>query len=429
MLTRREFSKTLLTVGTAAFVSRPSWANRLPLENNPGSEPMYDLIIKGGTVIDPSQKLHGVMDVAIKGGKIAEVSADIPEARALVNFNRHRQIVDAKGHIVTPGFVDLHVHCYDGIGIGINADHYCLGRGVTTAVDAGSTGPLMIRRFVQDIVNTSKMRVYAWVHIGLMGAAIDPKHRYQGLDWVNPQMTAEAAEANRPASIGVKVHLQKELTDHPDLELEYLNRALSAAELAHMPLMGHIWNTYNELPTIMNKLRKGDVYTHCFNEFPHNILDANGKIHPEVREARQRGVIFDVGEGPGHLSLEVVEKCLQQDFLPDTLGTDLANPFGVATDDRDDLPTLASRFLAMGMSLDQVVERATINPARVCNWGIPLGTLKPGSPADVSIFELRDGKFNFKDTSVPNGRTVVGQKMLVNKSVVCRGELYSNIAG
>jgi dihydroorotase len=428
MSTRREFSKHFL-LGTAALASPSLWASsKVPTEGTPETKDNYDLLIKGGTVVDPSQKLHGVLDVAVKHGKIVEVSPNISEDRVRVNFNGHRQILDAKGLIVTPGFIDLHVHCYDGIGIGINADHYCLGRGVTTAVDAGSTGALMISRFVRDIVKTSTTRVYAWVHIGLMGAAIDPEHRYQNLDWVNPEVAAEAAETNRPSVVGIKVHMQRNLSTHPqDLEMEYLKRALQAAEATHLPLMGHIWNTYYPLGDIIKMFRKGDVFTHCFNSFPHNILDANGKILPEVRDAKARGVIFDVGEGPHNLSMEVAEKCLQQDFLPDTLGTDLANPFGIATNDRDDMPTLASRFMALGLTIDQVIERAATTPATVCDFGVPIGTLRPGSMADISIFELREGKFEFPDNSSTKGKTRVAQQMLVNKSVVCRGELFSNV--
>jgi|SRR5580704_280349 dihydroorotase len=423
MPTRREFTKCLAAVGgVAALAPKELWANNeatFPPGQN--AKPDIDILIKGGTVVDPSQKIHGPLDVAVKGSKIVELSRDIPESRAL-------HVVSAKDRIVTPGFIDLHVHCYDGVGIGMNADHYCLGRGVTTAVDAGSTGSFMIGRFCKDIVQTSTTRIFAWLHIGIMGAMVDPAHRYQNLDWVDPESTIQAAEQYKPIVVGIKVHVQKNLSNHPkDLELEYVKRALQAAEATHLPMMGHIWDSYYPLPDILGMMRKGDVYTHCFNNFPHNILDSNGKILPEVREARARGVIFDVGEGPHNLSMAVVGKCLEQDFPPDTLSTDLANPYGIGNNDRDDMPTLVSRFLALGMTLDQAIERVTVTPAHVCNFGLELGTLRPGSQADISIFELREGKFEFGDNADAGGQKRIGHQMLINKSVVCRGQLFANV--
>jgi dihydroorotase len=422
VLTRREFSRYFVAGGTALLASC-----NLRLAGGPAVSPDQsasrdcDLLIKGGTVIDPGQRMHALLDVAVKHGKILEVSQDFPE-------NRARKVVSAKNRIVTPGFIDLHVHCYDGYGIGINADHYCLGRGVTTAVDAGSTGSFLIGRFVKDIVDTAITRVYAWLHIGTMGAMVDPKHRYQELDWVDPESTIKAAEDNKPAVVGIKVHLQRNLSSHPkDLELVYIKRALEAAEASHLPLMAHAWDTYYPLSDILNMMRKGDVYTHCFNNFQNNILDRNGKILPAAREARERGVIFDVGEGPHNLSMVVAEKCLEQDFPPDSLSTDLANPFGIATNDRDDMPTLVSRFMSLGLDIDQAIQRVTVNPSKVCNWGVQVGTLRPGSEADIGIFELRDGNFEFVDTGAnPKEGKRIGHQMLVNKSVVCRGQLLAN---
>jgi dihydroorotase len=423
MFTRREFAKLFAAAGgTAVFAPKKLYSAgqaRTALAEDPRQD--IDLLIKGGTVIDPSQKLHRPMDVAIRGSKILELGKEIAESRA-------QYVLSAKDLIVTPGFIDLHVHCFDGVGIGMNADHYCLGRGVTTVVDAGSTGSFLIGRFIKDIVETSTTRVYAWLHIGTMGAAVDPTHRYQNGDWVVPETTARAAEQYKPVVVGIKVHVQRNLSTRPqELELEFVRRALQAAEATHLPMMAHIWDSYYPLPDILKLMRKGDVYTHCFNKFPHNILDANGKILPEVREARDRGIIFDVGEGPHNLSMSVVEKCLEQDFLPDTLGTDLANPWGIGNNDRDDMPTLVSRFLALGLTLDQAIERVTSIPARVCNFGMELGTLKPGSEADVSIFELREGKFDFGDPADEKGPHRVGHQMLINKSVVCRGQLFANV--
>jgi dihydroorotase len=167
----------------------------------------------------------------------------------------------------------------------------------------------------------------------------------------------------------------------------------------------------------LNRLRKGDIFTHCFNAFPQDDpLDANGKILPEVREARARGVIFDIAAGSAHphFSFDVAEKCLQQDFLPDTISTDLNGDHIIGTD----MPLMISKFLALGMSLDKAVELTTIKPSRVFDFGVPIGTLKPGSEADIGIFEVQDGRFEFSDGV---GVKRVGRQKLVSKAAVCRG--------
>jgi dihydroorotase len=377
----------------------------------------YDLLIKGGTVIDPGQHLHAPLDVAVKNGKIAQVSRDIPPDAA-------SRVVSAKNKLVTPGLIDLHIHCCDGLAFNLNhIDGYCMGRGTTTAIDAGSTGYLGISRFVKDVVNTSRTRLYGLVHICPVGATTTLVHLMDDLDNVNPQLTAKAAEANKPAVVGIKIHLSTVYFSNPkDFELVCLKKALEAAELAHLPLMVHINQTYYPLPVSLKMLRKGDIYTHCFSQWPiDNPLDANGKVLPEVREAKERGVIFDVSSGFRHLSFDVAEKCIQQGLLPDTISTDLNRM--LATERVYDLPTEVSKFLALGMDLDKAIECVTVNPAKVFNYGVQIGTLQPGSEADIGIFELREGNFQFRDI---NGASRVGRHRLVNKAVVCRGEFFVN---
>src|SRR2546430_15979274 len=170
----------------------------------------FDLHIEGGTVIDPAQNIHAPLDVAIKNGKIAEVSKDIPKERAL-------KVVSAKEKIVTPGFIDVHAHCYDGVGLGMNADRYCLTRGVTTAVDAGSAGYTTFPNFRKYILNTSTTRIVALVNIGAIGTAMGPGS-LENLDWVNPQLTAKAAMDNKPVVVGIKIQLSKAITGAGDME-------------------------------------------------------------------------------------------------------------------------------------------------------------------------------------------------------------------
>jgi dihydroorotase len=412
MLNRREFSRYFLAGGAALLAPSGVWpAGNATASPRQGANQTFDLLIEGGVVVDPSQKLHAPLDVAIKDGKIAEVSKDIPKDQAL-------KVVSAKDKIVTPGFIDVHAHCYDGVGVGMNADRYCLTRGVTTAVDAGSAGYATFPNFRKYILNTSTTRIVALVNIGAIGTAMGPGS-LMNLDWVNPQLTAKAAMDNKPVAVGIKIQVGKAYTGAGDMEC--IKRAVEAAEIAHLPLMAHIEDSYSPLPGILKMLRKGDIYTHCFNSRTHGILDANGKILPEALEARQRGVLFDPAQGQTHLNFDVAEKCFEQNFLPDTISTDLTV---IAVERRVyDLPTMVSKFMAMGIGLDQAIGMVTSNAALVFDYGAQIGTLRPGSEADVSIFGLRDGKFEFEDS---DGGKRTGRQMLVNKAVVRRGQVFVN---
>ena len=412
MPNRRDFAKLVLAGGAGMLAPRGLWPGAAgPSAAPQNTDDKFDLLIDGGTVIDPSQNLNGLMDVAIKDGKILEVSKNITKDRAL-------KTVSAKDRIVTPGFIDMHAHCYDGVVIGMNADRYCLNRGVTTMLDAGSAGTATFPNFKKYIINTSTTRIVALVHISPIGTIM-----YEGalsnLSWLNPQATAKMATDNKPVTAGIKIQLSKPITGSNDLEC--LKRALQAAEIARMPLMAHIEDSFSPLPDILKMLRKGDVFTHCYNNRAHSILDANGKIIPEARDARARGVIFDPAQGQTHFSFDVAEKCMAQDFLPETVSTDLT----IVTVERRvfDLPTMVSKFLSIGLSLDKAIAMVTINPTRAFDFGAQIGTLRPGSEADVSIYELREGKFDFEDS---DGIKRTGQKMLTSKAVVRRGQLFIN---
>jgi dihydroorotase len=421
MLTRRDFSKNLLTGGAALLASDSLWPEAAIHQS---SNQECDLLIKGGTVIDPGQRMHALMDVAVKDGKILEVSRDFSEKRA-------QKVISAKGRIVTPGFIDMHAHCFEGFG-GMNADKYCLGRGVTTVVDAGSAGYLGIRAFIKFVVKTSVTRVFPLVNIGALGlitggsvkkSSQDISKEFQNVmenpDWVYPQLTAKAALENKGPVLGIKVRLQQNVQGSRDLDC--LKMALEAAEASHLPLMAHIDDTYSPLPDILKMMRKGDVFTHFYHGHAHGILDANGRIVPEVREARNRGVVMDPAPGGSHFSFDTAKKAMQQDFLPDTISTDLAESRALEFG----LPNMVSQFLALGMDLDKAIERVTIKPAQVFDYGIKIGTLRPGYEADIGIFELQEGNFDFEDGAKKKFR---GHQMLVNKGAVCRGRLFTNEA-
>ena len=416
MLTRRNFSKSLLAAGGAPLASRLSAAAEAAAfapQAGPGPNGKFDLLIKGGTVIDPAQQLHAPMDVAVKNGKILEVAPNLPEDRAV-------EVVSAKDRIVTPGLIDIHLHCYDGVSECVNADFHCLSKGVTTVVDAGSAGYPAIDNFHRYIINTSATRIKALVNISPLGA-LAPGGVIDALKYVDADLAAKAVANNRPAVVGIKVRLGQEIQGANDVE--YLKRGLQAAESAGVPLMAHIDGPYSSLNDLLPLLRKGDVYSHFLHAHQHGTLDANGKILPVALEARKRGVLFDVAQGRSHVSFEVADKCLQQDFLPDTLSTDLTRVTAVAR--VFDLPTMVSKFMALGVHIDKALAMVTINAARVFDFGAPIGTLQPGSEADISIFELREGNFEFEDSE---GRKRPGRQKLASTAVVRRGQWLASAA-
>lgn len=416
MLTRRKFSKLiaaapLLTAGRLESALEATSAS--PQDMSQALSQSRDLLIKGGTVVDPSQKLHEVLDVAVKDGKVQQVARDISADGA-------QNVISAKGRIVTPGLIDVHVHIFEGIGpTGVNADQYCLGRGVTTAIDAGSAGSFAIAGFRQYVIKPSATRVFAMVDIGARGTLMGLVGNYTNLDWVNPERTARAAEANKPDVVAIKVRLSKAITGPNDMEV--LKRALQAAQLSGLPLMVHVGDSYSPLPQILRQLRKGDILTHCYTGEPNGPIDANGKMIPEMMECRQRGVFFDVGDGGPHMSLSVAEKCIQQGFLPDTIGTDLG---GISYNGPVyDLVTEISKFLLVGLTLDQVIERVTIGPTRVFNFGVEIGTLRPGAVADITILDVREGSFTFTDST---GVKRTGRQKLQSVAAIRAGKTYIN---
>ena len=393
-LTRREL---LTGMGASlALGGVPRKPGSKPMEPNPQQDPpagkRYDLLVRGGRVVDPSQELDAVRDVAIASGKIARIEANIPA-------NEAREVINAGGKIVTPGLIDIHTHVFPYVGpYGIEPDPYCLHRGVTTVVDAGTSGAFSFPAFRRFIIERANTRIRALVHvvsIGMIAGGTPNMGELEDLRYCVPKLAVEAANKNRDLIVGFKIRFSRDYTGPNDYE--GMKRAREAADEAHLPLMIHIGNAYTPLPRLLALMKKGDVVTHSFNGHPNGILDSSGKLLPEVIEARKRGVLFDVGHGAGSFSFDTMEKCLKQDFLPDTISSDLysANINGPVFD----LVTTLSKFLLLGLSLRQVVERATVNSARVFNFGAEIGTLRPGVEADVSVLELRDGEFIFIDSA------------------------------
>jgi len=348
----------------------------------------YDLLLQGGHVIDASNRLSAVRDVAIKDGKIAAVAVHIPSAEA-------RKTIDVRGLYVTPGLVDIHVHTYAGTGMrdaysgdhSVYPDGFTFRSGVTTVVDAGSSGWRNFEDFKDRIVDRSKTRVLASLNIvgHGMGGAIE-----QDLDDMDARATAEEAKKFKAVVVGIK-------TAHYDgPEWTPVERAVEAGTLAGIPVMVDFGTFRPERPfqdLVLKKLRPGDIYTHTYlDAVP--MLDAQGRVQPYLFEARKRGVIFDVGHGGGSFLFRQAVPAIRQGFVPDSISTDLH--IDSMNSGMKDMLNVMSKFLNMGLSLDDVVARSTRNPAREIHRE-DLGSLSVGAPADVAVLRLDKGHFGFVD--------------------------------
>jgi len=413
-LTRRQF----LGSSSAAFALSAGGVGAQPhgraTRTGPDEKP-FDLLIRGGRVIDPSQNLEAVRDVAVQGGKIARVDAQIPPGQA-------REVISADGKIVTPGLIDIHTHVFPSVGpYGIEPDPYFVRRGVTTVVDAGTSGAFSFPAFRRFIIEKATTRIRALLHvvsIGMVAGSTEDMGELLDLRYCVPELAVKAARENSDLVLGFKIRFSEKYTGPNDYE--GMKRARAAADEARLPLMIHIGGSYTPLGEFLSLMKKGDVVTHSFNGHPHGLLDASGRLTPEVLEARERGVLFDVGHGAGSFSFEVMEKCLAQGFRPDTISSDLysANINGPVYD----LATTLSKFLLLGLSLREVIERATANAARVFDFGAEIGTLKTGAEADIAVLELREGQFTFTDSG---GKTRTGRQKLVPVTTVRAGKVLS----
>lgn len=373
---------------------------------------MYDLLIKNGVVIDPSQGLHEKRDIAITKGKIESMEKDISSDKA-------REIIDASEHIVTPGLIDIHVHVYPGVShYGIDADTHALAHGVTTVMDAGSSGADTFEGFRRYVVNVSDTRIVAFLNISTMGMISPRVGELEDLRFADVEKAVEVIERNRDIIQGVKVRMSRSIVG--DNGIQPLLLAKRAAEAVKMPIMVHVGNTPMPLADILGEMRRGDILTHCFHGSENGILDNQGNILDAVRKAVKKGVNLDVGHGRGSFSFNVAEKALAQGVSPQTISSDLHhyNVFGPVYN----LATTVSKFLYLGLSLNEALSKVTLTPAKLLGIDEELGNLRKGSIADVSIFKLKKGNFSFLDTV---GKTVVGNRLLKPAAVVKGGKVYS----
>ena len=373
-----------------------------------------DLILRGGRVVDPSQNLDAVMDVAFADGKVLGVGPD-------QKTGPQTDIRDVTGQIVTPGLIDLHTHVYwGGTSLGIDAEEFCRTSGVTTAVDTGSAGPGNFAGFRAHVIEPSETRILAYLHVSFAGIYGFGNEVHVGesedIRMMAPREAAQVADANRDVIVGIKVRLGRHASGSQGMAP--FGYAMQVAEEVGMPLMAHIDEPPPSYEEIIDALRPGDVLTHCFRPFPNSPATAQGTVKLPVLRARERGVLFDVGHGMGSFAFKTARAMMANGFLPDTISSDV-HQLCINGPAFDQVTTM-SKFLCMGVGFSEVVEMSTVNAAMALKR-LELGTLKPGSAGDATILSIKDGKFDYVDVL---GEIMTGDKKIVSDAVVVGGKWW-----
>jgi dihydroorotase len=364
---------------------------------------MYDLLLKGGNVIDPSQDLRGALDVAVQDGKIAKVAANIPVAEA-------RRVVDVPGKTVTPGLIDLHTHVFDGVAAnGVHPDIAGVHAGVTTVVDAGSSGCATFSAFPRHILPKCETEVIPLLHICQTGLVTNPDIIAESS--IDLESTLKVAREHKGLIKGIKARMVSPALEIFGMEMPRL--AKRAARESGVPLMVHIGDTTkrydpNVIRELLPLLEPGDIVTHLFTANPGGVLDTNGKLVPEAKELAARGVWLDTAHGRMNFGFNVGRRVLDQGLTPHCISTDLTIPGRANT--VHSMVEIMARFLGMGFTLEQVIAMSTVNPARAIGEVNRLGSLAVGRQADISVLEVRDGRWVVYDT--------LRDSMKIDKTVV-----------
>src|SRR2546428_8171688 len=364
---------------------------------------MYDLLLKGGTVIDPAQNVRGTFDVAVQNGKIAGVAANIPASEA-------RRVIHVPGKTVTAGLIDLHTHVFDGVAAnGVHPDIAGVHAGVTTVVDAGSSGCATFGAFPRHILPKCETEVIPLLHICQTGLATNPDIIAESS--IDLESTLKVARAHPGLIKGIKARMVSPALEIFGMEMPRL--AKRAARESGVPLMVHIGDTTKRydpkvIHPLLSLLEPGDILTHYFTPNPGGVLDANGKLVPEAREAADRGVWFDTAHGRMNFSFEVGRRIIDQGLLPHCISTDLTLPGRLNT--VHSMTEMMTRFLGLGFTLPQVVTMCTANPAKAIGADHRLGSLVVGRQADISVLEIQEGEWVVYD--------ILGSGLRVNQAVV-----------
>ena len=361
-----------------------------------GSGDKFDLVIKGGEVLDPSQGLRGKVDIGMRYGRIEALESDIPATRAI-------RVMNAAGRLVVPGLIDLHAHVFTS-GIGIPADELVLYQGTTTAVSAGDAGASTFATYRRYATAQSRTRIFAFVHIANIGLSAFPVGELFNIDFAQTEVAAKTLAENNDFAIGIKVRMSQNVIARHGIEP--LKRAIRACEIAGTGgrVMCHIGGVESValMSQILETLRPGDILTHCFSGAPNddgkftNIVQ-DGKVLPAALDAKKRGVLFDVGHGGGSFDYTVAEAAIAQGCTPDTISSDI-HVYSGNSPGQPYLTWVMSKFINMGFTLEQVVTMATATPAKIINRIPKHGTLQVGAPADATLLEVVNGPVEFLDT-------------------------------
>ena len=372
----------------------------------------YDLLVAGGTVIDPATGTHAELDVAVKDGKVASVAAGIDRASAA-------KVIDASGQYVTPGLVDLHTHVYWGATYwGVHPDPVAARTGVTTWLDVGSAGGYSFPGFRRHIVEQSKSKVFSLLNLSSIGL-IAPTWELSNLDYCDVDLAEMIVNDNRDLILGIKARIDANTTRGTGIKPLELAREL--ADKVDLPLMVHIGEAPPTLDEICEYLRPGDILTHCFTGQTNKIVRPDGAINENIKRLKDQGLILDIGHGTGSFAFDTAEKMLAQGILPDVISTDIHQM--AIQGPMFDMPVTLSKFLLLGMSIDQIIEAASTKAAKAMRRP-ELGSLAVGSAADIATWTIEDGDFTFQDIFM-NVRK--GDKLLVNEATIIDGELLDRV--
>ena len=367
---------------------------------------MYDLLIRRGHLIDPAAGINEPSDIAVHGGRVAAVLPPGTAAEA-------RQVVDVRGKYVIPGLIDFHVHVFPGVShFGIEADPSCLARGVTSVVDFGTAGGLIFAGFRRFVIDEAQTRVFALLHIAGQGlissvGTLPALGELNDLRYCSVENVERVVAEHRDVIVGIKIRCTANLAENGQNEAEGLERARQAADRVGLPLVIHSPNSSLPIGHILDRLKPGDVLTHCFHGKRCGLVDADLRLLPEAKAALQRGVLLDVGHGVASFDFRVARALLEQGVRPDFISSDIHfyNLHGPVFD----LVTTMDKFLHLGMDLPDIIRRTTQLPAKFLRREQELGTLQVGALADITVLELQELESPLTDSE---GRVETGRQHL-----------------
>jgi len=378
---------------------------------------LTNFLVKSGRLIDPASGRDGPFDVRVRGGIVDAIGADLPPNGAAV--------IDVKDQIVTPGLIDVHLHLMKGLGaFGVDPDVFGVGSGVTTVVDAGSAGHSLLNVFRNYVTDNAKTRVLNYINLSTLGGVTGPGYSILA----DPRLIDEdkiekTVEANRDIIVGIKIMATGGALGAQGLKP--LERARKLGDSLKLPLLVHIGESWTKdtapvhVGDVLKYLRPGDIVTHMFTVHPGGLLDGNGKLWPQVRDAKQSGILMDVGHGLHNLNFDVARRVLDQGLHPDGVSTDghRGNRAGPVYD----LPTTMAKLMALRVPLNQVIEMATANAAKLLGREGDLGTIRVGQPADISVLKLEEREWQAVDSQKG---TIPAHQALLPVYAILRDTIY-----